>query len=215
MPLVIGFAGQARNGKDAGADYLNAELNRIGLGQWKRASLGLNVKKIFAEHFNVSLEYIEEWKVKTEFPPGFNGLLRDGLTKIGDGWRDTKPDIWIRKLCEHNTDNLIVSDVRYINESQAFRGESDYPYMKDYSGITCLIWRPGFENNKQSRSEQELMPFVKKLQDKPSGRISDPDIPFDIWLRNNGTKDEWFSKIDRIVIPAVIEKIKQNCECCC
>jgi hypothetical protein len=214
MPFAVGFASQYRNGKDTAADYLQPKLNEIGLGTWKRGSLGSNVKKIFAEHFNVSLEFIEEWKVKQEPPPGFAGLLRDGLTKIGDGWRDTKPDIWIRKLFENNDDNLVVSDVRYINESQAIRGNSDLPYMK-HIGLTVLMWRPGFENNKPSRSEQEIMPFVNKLKEKHSGIITDPDIPFDIWLRNNGTVEELHTKIDKIVLPEVIKKFSEVFSCCC
>lgn len=208
MPLVIGFGGQFRSGKDSAADYLCEKLNQRNLN-WKRGSLGSNVKKIFSEHFGVSLEFIEEWKVKNEAPPGFNGPIRDGLIKIGDGWRDTKNDIWINKLFSNNKDNLIVSDCRYINEARAIRGESDLDYMKNHCGITCLIWRPGFENNKPSRSEQELMPFVNQLKNNPSGPINNPSIPFDLWLRNNGTKEEFFSKIDNIVIPYLAEKFSE------
>ena len=45
------------------------KLNEYGkLGLWKYGSFGLAVKKIFAEHFNVTLEFIEEWKVKIHGP---------------------------------------------------------------------------------------------------------------------------------------------------
>ena len=205
--LVIGFGGQARSGKNEAADHLCEKLNEQGmLGGWKRASLGLNVKKIFAQHFGVSLEFIEEWKVKSEPPEGFNGPIRDGLIKIGDGWRDTKSDIWINKLFEDNADNLIISDIRYINEAQACRGDSDYEYMDDYYGATILIWRPGFENNKHSKSEQELMQFVHALKDMPSGTINNPAIPFDLWLRNDSTREAWLDKVDHIVIPYLFKK---------
>src|SRR4051812_2043638 len=110
MPLLIGFAGQRRIGKDTASNHLYDLLNKTKvLGEWKRGSFGLAVKKILSEHFNVSLEFIEEWKVKDEAPPGFDGPIRDGLTKIGDGWRDTKADIWIRKLLDDNKNNLIIS----------------------------------------------------------------------------------------------------------
>src|SRR5271166_5763417 len=95
MPHVIGWAGQARQGKDTAADYLYEILNESkNMGLWKRAALGSNVKKIFSEHFGVSLEFIEEWKVKDYPPEGFDGPIRNGLTTIGDGWRVTKSDIW-------------------------------------------------------------------------------------------------------------------------
>ena len=208
MPLVVGFAAQARAGKDTAADHLCEKLNEMGmLGEWKRASLGLNVKKIFAEHFGVTLEFIEEWKTKPEPPPGFNGPVRDGLTKIGDGWRDTRSDIWINKLFAGNKNNLIISDCRYINEAKACRGESDLEYMSDHFGVTVLVWRPGFENNKQSRSEQELMPFVRALKETPSGPINNPDIPFDLWLKNDGTKEEWLNKVNHLVVPYLFKKL--------
>lgn len=202
MPYILGLAGQARAGKDSAADYLVQRLNDLSvLKSWIRGSLAHSVKKIFAENFGVSLEFIEEWKTKTEIPEGFNAPIRDGLTKIGDGWRDMKHDIWMSKLFEHNDRNLVVSDVRYINETNAIRGKSDLKYMNRYKGITALIWRPGHENNKQSRSEQELMPFVNALKEQPSGPIENTDIPFDLWLRNNGTLDQWHDKVDKIVIP--------------
>jgi hypothetical protein len=197
MLKYIGFGGQYRSGKDAASDHLYARLS----GKWKRASLGHAVKKIFAEHFNVSMEFIEEWKVKEEVPPGFNCPLRDGLIKIGDGWRDTKADIWIRKLFDNNKDNLIISDVRYINEAE---------HVRNNNGIMNLVWRPGYENKKPSRSEQELMQFVKRLQKEPSGRIDHekyPDVPFDFWLVNDGNYRDWLEKVDNIVLPYALKRL--------
>lgn len=203
MSYIVAFAGQYRSGKDSASDHLHTKLDK-----WKRGSLGLGVKKIFAEHFGVTLDFIEEWKVKKEIPEGFSGMIRDGLTMIGDGWRNLKQDIWLKKLLENNEDNLIISDCRYINEARAFQGKDKYPYMKDYQGVTCLLWRPGFENDKPSRSEQELMPFVRKLEKVPCGPINDPEIPFDLWLKNDGSKEDWLAKIDSIVLPFVTEKFK-------
>jgi hypothetical protein len=203
MPFVIGFAAQARNGKDIAADYLVKKLDNF-----KRASLASAVKKIMSENFHVTLEFIEEWKTKDYPPPGFDGPVRECLTKIGDSWRDTKKDIWIQKLFSGNQSNLICSDIRYTNEVNAIRGTDQPEYMKDYKGIVALIWRPGHENNKQTRSEQELMPFVRQLENVPSGPINIPDVPFDLWLKNDGTVDDWYKKIDDIVLPFVKERLK-------
>src|SRR5581483_588554 len=147
---------------------------------------------------------IEEWKVREDIPEGFNGQIRNGLTMIGDGWRNLREDIWIKNLFENNTDNLVISDVRYVNEALAIRGRSKFPYMKDRKVIAVLCWRPGFENDKPSKSEQEVMPFVRALMKEDDGPIDSrkfPEIPFDIWLKNDGTKEQWTDKVDQYVLP--------------
>jgi hypothetical protein len=168
------------------------------MGDWQRASLGLAVKEIFAEHFGVSLEFIEEWKVREDIPTGFDAPIRMGLTTIGDAWRNIKRDIWIQKLFSRHRGNLVISDCRYINEAE---------HIQANNGVTILVWRPGHENTTPSRSEQELMPFVYQLVDYPEGPIKDDTIPFDLWLKNDGSLKEWFGKIEDIVIPYFFSKM--------
>lgn len=198
MPYIVGCAAQARNGKDTVVAHLLKRLNSYEkLGQWKKGSFGIAVKKIFAENFEVSLEFIEEWKVKTEIPPGFDRPLRDGLTMIGSEWRFQRKTIWIDKLLTNNEGNLLIADNRYINETEAIHARG---------GMTILMWRPGYENNKQSDSEQELMPFVRSLKDTPTGPIDIKDIPFDMWLRNEGTLEDLYNKLDEVFVPYIIKK---------
>jgi hypothetical protein len=201
-PFLVSCAGQYRSGKDTLTSYLINKLNEHKkLGEWKHGSFGLFVKKIFSEHFNVSLDFIEEWKVKiNEIPPGFDQPLRDGLTMIGDGWRKQKKTIWIDKLLTDNKDNLVIADNRYINEAETILSKG---------GITILVWRPGFENNKQSASEQELMPFVRSLKEVPSGPIDIEDIPFSLWFKNEGSLQDLYSVADNVFIPYIIKKINK------
>lgn len=200
-PFIVSCAGQYRSGKDTVAEYLIKKLNEYGeLGAWKHGSFGISVKKIFAENFGVSLEFIEEWKTKiNETPPGFDRPLRDGLTMIGDGWRQQRKTIWIDKLLTNNKDNLVICDNRYINEANAIHSRG---------GLTILIWRPGYENNKQSASEQELMPFVRSLKDTPTGPIDIPEIPFDLWFRNEGTLEDLHNQMNKVFIPYIIKKFE-------
>jgi hypothetical protein len=200
-PFLISCGGQYRSGKDTITAYLIKRLNEYGeLGLWKHGSFGLAVKKIFSDNFGVTLEFIEEWKTKiNETPPGFDRPIRDGLTMIGNEWRAQRKTIWIDKLLTDNKDNLVISDQRYINEAETIRSRG---------GITILVWRPGHENNKQSASEQELMPFVRKLKETPSGALSVPDIPFDFWIKNDGGKEDLYCCVEAKILPNIIKKFE-------
>lgn len=194
-PVIVGLAGQAASGKDTIANYLCEQLNEI-YGGWYRVAFANNVKKIFCETFNVDIEFIEKWKRTDEIPPGFQMPVRKGLTFIGDGFRDIKNSIWIDLLLKENNKNLVLSDCRYINEAD---------YIRSHNGITVLLWRPGHENNIQNRSEQELMKFVEVLKNTPDGIIDDISIPFDIWIKNDGTMEDLFCKTNDIILPEIRE----------
>lgn len=194
-PFLIGVGGQFGSGKDLLCNYLAGRLNADGEDSphFHRTSFASNVKRIYCEAFGVDLEFIEKWKRVDEPPPGMDMNVRKGLTFIGDGFRQIQGNIWIDMLLRGNKKNLIISDVRYINECKAVRE----------NGIAILMWRPGHENNFQNRSEQELMPYVRMLQNAPDGAIEDPNIPFDLWIKNDGDIDSLYKKIDDLVIPHV------------
>ncbi len=189
--LTIGVAGQMASGKDVLCDYLHSVL---GDPAWGRSSFASNVKRIYCEAFGVDLDFVEKWKRNANPPPGFEMNVRQALTFIGDGYRKIQPNIWIDMLLKGNLKRLIISDVRYVNESTAIRNRS---------GINVLMWRPGYENNIDNPSEQQLMPFVRKLQGTPDGEIRDPEIPFDLWIINDGSIDNLRHKVDSIVVPFV------------
>lgn len=196
QPKLIGIGAQYRNGKDTVADYLLQKLNETKtLGPWFRGSFAYEVKRLFCETFDVTPEFIEEWKVKTEIPPGFDMPIRDGLTIIGNGFRDIQRNVWIKKLLNNNSANIIISDTRYINEANQ---------IQNRGGLTILLYRPGFENSKPSASEQELMPFVRMMKNKPSGFIDNEDVPFDLWLVNDGTIEDLHTGIDTVILPYIM-----------
>jgi hypothetical protein len=117
---------------------------------------------------------------------------------IGDGFRKMKPNIWIENVFRNQKHNQIIADVRYINETN---------YIRNKNGISILLWRPNHENNINNASEQEFMPFINRLKklnfDGPIPK--ELEIPFNIWLRNDGTKEDLYNKIDTIVIPYLKE----------
>lgn len=194
--MIIALASQAQNGKDSASNYLCDRLNSITSEKWHRAAFAYNVKRIFCETFGVSFDFIEEWKVKNETPPGFNMPIRRCLTFIGDGFRDINQDIWVNLLLNENKKNIIISDTRYLSELKRVREEG---------GISILLWRPGYENDIPNRSEQELMPYVHMLKEYPDGIVN--YLPFDIWIKNDSTKESLYNKIDNIVLPYIMSKV--------
>lgn len=195
----IGIGGQLATGKDTFADYL---VNRVNLryedpnNMWIRNAFANLVKEIYQQTFNVDRAFIEKWKRVSTPPPGFLMSVRDCMIMIGDGFRKMKSDVWIENIFRNQDSHQIISDCRYVNETIAIR---------EKNGITILLWRPEFENEIQSPSEQEYAEFVKIL--KPlnfDGPISTKlNIPFDLWIRNDGSINDLYRKIDDIVIPYI------------
>ena len=187
---TIGIGGQLNQGKDVVADYLVTRMN----GSWTRNAFANLVKQIYQDTFNVDRDFIEKWKRVPEPPPGFILPVRDCLILIGDGFRKMKSDVWIENAFRNQKSNQIIADCRYVNETTAIRSKN---------GATILLWRPEFENDIQNASEQEYTPFIQKL--KPldfDGEIpADLNIPFNLWIRNNGTVEDLRQKVDEIVVP--------------
>lgn len=204
QPFLIATFSQYANGKDELSNYLCESLNKQGTLHWKRNALASNVKRIFMDAFGVDTKFIEEWKRKDEIPEGFDKPVRESLTFIGDGFRGIKGNVWIDKLLNHNKENLIISDGRYTNEAK---------YIQDHNGITILLWRPGFENDYPSKSEQELMPFVRNMKECSDGEIF-KEMPFDLWIKNDGTLNDLYGKIDNIIVPFVEKFVLSRSRCC-
>jgi hypothetical protein len=187
---LLACAGQLRQGKDVTADYL---AKRLG---WGRGSFASNVKRIFCETFGADLDFIEKWKTVSEPPPGFKIPVRQALQFIGDGFRSIKDEIWIEMLLRDPEISLIISDVRYRNELSAVRARG---------GINILIYRPGFINDDPNDSEAQIRGFVEYfLQRGGEGKIDSSPGDFglvDFFLVNDGSLDDLYSKIDRLILP--------------
>lgn len=220
MKKIVGIAGQMQNGKDTLADYLASKLKyNINYEDdsflsylWSRGSFASEVKRIFSETFNVSLEFIEEWKVKAECPPGFDMPIRKGLQFIGDGFRKIQGNIWIDLAIRNIKSPTVISDCRYLNELDA---------ISNSKGVCVLIWRPGKENDDPNGSESQIRPLVDwfaqtGLEGNVVAELRDrglqDDIPsdcakVDLFIKNDGTKEDLFAKADSLVIPYIKQKL--------
>jgi hypothetical protein len=224
---IIGISGQMRNGKNVIADRLAEKLG------WKHAAFAASVKQIFCDAFDVNLDFVEEWKIKSEPPPGFKMTVRQGLQFIGDGFRKIQGNIWIDIAFRNMQDETIINDVRYMNELKRVQEEG---------GINILVYRPDFLNNDPNDSEAEIRPFVEYfLQEgiegvyQPEnwlegwtdpgyhGTMGDPsqvpcmhggtrpDVEYvDVFIKNDGTLEDLNSKVDEIVLPLVHETFSSN-----
>lgn len=204
MVSLIGIAGQHDNGKNKIADYLLSKLKN-----WKVVGFADAVKKVFCETFNVSLEFVEEWKRKNECPPGFSKTIRQSLQFIGDGFRQLQENVWIN-IAFRDKVPKIICDVRYFNELRRIKNEG---------GINILVWRDGYKNNDSSPSEAQVGKLVDFcLNENIDGAVvewrtsdfgycdlGDQEILreislIDYFIRNDGTLEDLYKKIDNLIL---------------
>jgi hypothetical protein len=207
---TIGIGGQLMAGKDETANYLATRLNELCTEPWKRNAFANKVKETFEQAFGKDREFVEKWKRVEVAPPEFKKNIRQCLIGIGDGFRQMKPNIWIERAFENQNAHQIISDARYNNECNTIR---------EKGGLTILLWRDGYMNNLDNPSEQEFMPHIMKCLNSQSwtagkthwtpfeGEVGPGmEIPFDIFLRNEGSIDDLKTKVDNIVIPLLRQR---------
>lgn len=213
MAQVIACSGQAQNGKDTVADRLCAKLNEQNPAvPWTRAAFASNVKKVYCDTFGVDMAFVEEWKVKNEIPPGFEMTVRQALQFIGDGFRKIRSTIWL-DLTFRDKGKKIISDGRYVNE---------FTRVKAEGGFNILIGRPDKLNNDPNGSEAQIRPYVewcltnlppeRKLVDFQDMNLLEiyweKHVPkelqqFDVFIRNDGTKDDLYKLVDEQLVPFI------------
>jgi len=196
---IISVNGQYQNGKDTIADYLAKLLG------WGRAAFAKGVKQVFCDTFGTDMAFVEYWKTRPECPAGFSMPVRQALQFIGDGFRQIQPRVWLEKPFRNQSQNIIISDGRYNNELVEVRTRG---------GVNILVYRPGFLNDDPNGSEAQLRPILDYLiETGVEGEISAQlhDMPagvelVDIFLHNDGTVADLYSKVDQIVQPYVLKK---------
>lgn len=197
--MIFGIAGQFRQGKDKASDHI---AHRLGLG---RDAFAFGVKRVFCEYFGVDIDFVEQWKVVDEPPPGFLISVRRSLQLIGDGFRKIKDDVWIESLFRRMPDNVVVSDVRYRNELAA---------IKARGGCNVLVYRPGYMNDDPNGSEAQIRPFVEHFLSRgEEGPVSgEGDFALvDYFIVNDGGLDDFYEKLDDLVLPRVRQSGTASC----
>jgi len=197
--MIVGVAGQFRQGKDKASDHV---AERLGLG---RDAFAYGVKSVFCYYFGVNMDFVERWKVVNQPPPGFLISVRRALQLIGDGFRGIKEDVWIDALFRRISDDVFLSDVRYVNELISVR---------ERRGFNLLIYRPGFLNDDPNGSEAQIRPFVEHfLAMGVEGRVeSEGEFGLvDFFVINDGGLDDFYAKIDSLVLPFLKRPERAKC----
>lgn len=182
-----------RAGKNITGDYICRNLG------FKEASFARPVKEIFCLAFGVDMEFVERWKVVDECPPGFNKTIRQTLQFIGDGFRESNPNVWVDYAFANNPEMSCYTDGRYINELRRVKKEG---------GINILLRRPSHENKCENESEAQ----IKRLTDwfvrsgSREGKTHlDHSAPegcelIDFFIVNDGDVQSLYLKLERLVI---------------
>lgn len=200
---IIGFASQLAMGKDTAADYLNDEMNRLGIfGKWERSAFANAVKETFCTSFGVDRQFLEKWKRIDEAPPGMNMNVRKALQFIGDGFRQIRENIWIEIALRNKGRKLIISDCRYINEAK---------HIRRHEGINIILYRPNYINDDPNPSESQMRTMIDWcLRTQKEGAIShSTENPpegsqyYDFFLINDGDIPQMHGKIRNLLIPYI------------
>lgn len=202
--LLLGLHGVAQVGKDTVADYLvnNRKFHRIANGDYiRRGLLGINPWIVLDSADHKLLRQNTPDRKQLEFLVKFDEpFLR--LSDIVDmvGWEIAKQIPEVRRLLQtygteggryvHGMDcwnklvyeeaalyhDVLISDVRFEDELQA---------VKDHGGLNIKITRKGVSS--------------------VNGHVSDKGLDdkyFDFIIRNDGSIEELYSRIERLVISA-------------
>lgn len=196
-PKIIGISGQKQSGKDTLCNFLMKKIDTLNAGPWRRIAFADPVKDILCSMFGVSREWIEEWKVKEECPPGWDMNVRMAMINIGDRLREICPTVWIDKTLRGSF-NRVISDVRYQNEAR----------LVSERGFLIRVHNPRVETL-QNPSETELIHFDKTcLGSEIQGRVEIPGVPYHVFISNDGTLEEFRQKFELLVFPEVEKSLK-------
>lgn len=167
---IISLSGFSKSGKDTAGEYLKKQIKDSEIGKFAYAL------KVVCGYFNdaPALKF-ENQDYKKEKHPYLNLTNREFLQQVGIKFRDIDEDFWIKTLINQNKDKkvLIITDARFLNELK---------YIKNQGGVTIQI-----KNNR-----------VQAVNDHVS-ETEHLSWDFDYVIENNGTLDEFYTKLKEIV----------------
>ncbi len=177
---IIGLGCTAQVGKDTAAEYLEKKYP----GRVKRVAFADKLKQVVMLLFGLSHEQCYgSQKIKETVDSRYGLTPREIMMGVGEKMREIYPDIWIDTVfyttipqaSEEGFDCFVISDVRYPNEGDKIRtGEGVVVRVnREESGVTV---------NADHSSETSMLGYK-----------------CDFELDNNGTFDEYFSKIDKLM----------------
>lgn len=183
--LLLGLGCNKQVGKDTAAEYLEKKFS----GRVRRVSFADKLKQVAIDLFALSnAQCYGSQEDKEAIDPRYGISSRDILKGIGNKMREIYSPIWIDTVFnstipvfeKQGYDVFIFSDVRFPNEANK---------IKDRGGYLVKVFRNTNLPVDTDISETALNDYVG----------------WDFQIENNGSLDEYFQKIDR-----VLEVINQN-----
>ena len=184
--MIVGISGKARSGKDTFAEMLAVELNKQAHPSFVLMAFARELKNKCQEAFELTYEQL--WGEDKEVPdkryrkpittltgtgelPTVYWTAREIMQDLGAFYRSIDGEFWIKNLFRvaesKRYDNIIVTDVRYINEAD---------YILNKGGFVLRVERDNKDDvhNMQHPSEVELDNYNR----------------FDFRVDNNGTLED-------------------------
>jgi hypothetical protein len=171
-PIIIGFGGDARNGKDSAGIILKEKLEQKGKSVLK-INLADYLKFLVATYFGGSYERTPENRTKWQ---------HFGTEKV----REVDPNFWVDTIIRmlsvfgDDFDYVIISDVRFPNE--LFRFDD-----KDFETYSVKVERLNFEND--LTPEQRLH----------SSETSMSTFPFDYYIKSENGLDKLEIEVNKFI----------------
>lgn len=187
MVNIIGFSGKQRHGKDTSGDYLvkHHGYTRIGfadaLKDACRSIFGFSDEQLYGNLKEVDDEF---WKASPRKVLQYVGtdLFRDQLSMI---LPEVGNDIWVKvvenKILSNPDKKYVITDVRFENE---------LAFIKKYHGMTIKVQRDVLNNADSHVSESYIDNMIT-----------------DYTIKNNGTLEELYEKLDNIMFNNNYRKI--------
>jgi len=157
--MIIGISGKARSGKDTFAEMLATELNKGAYPPYVMMGFANELKLRCQEAFDLTWEQLwgDDKEVSDErYPfPTTSGwwTAREIMQNFGAFYRTIDNEFWVKNLFRVIEDkeymNVIITDVRYINEAG---------YIINNGGYVIRVERENKDavHNEQHPSEVEL-----------------------------------------------------------
>jgi hypothetical protein len=130
-PLLLGLVGPIGAGKDTAAAYLEDQYGfvAIAFADPVRDMLGA-----LAEHADVDGAWLTERALKEQPMPVLGRSYRELARSLGTSWgRNLLNQSWWVRIAHHKFtqarargDNVVVTDVRHLNEAEWLRGNGGY-----------------------------------------------------------------------------------------
>ena len=131
--MIIGISGFSKVGKDEAAKPLYPQFTRVAFAD--------SLKRELAASLGISIEELESRKE----------AFRDEMVELGRSRRTEDPNYWIKATYPLPGVDVVVTDVRYINEAR---------WIKEQGGHVIYIVRPGYK----AANEEELNSISEILQ---------------------------------------------------